>query len=350
MPSQHSPLYTYELPPELVAKEPASPRDSARLFVYDTANDTIVFDVFRNLHNYLPKKSFLVLNDTKVIPARLPGVKESGGKIELLLLPDEKWGKQNSVRAMVDRKLAVGQKVYVAEDIFLAATHQDKNIFTFEPNFEAERWSDILDAYGQTPVPPYLLPTPLPEAITRERYQTIFAKTPASVAAPTASLHFTEAVFKALDQASIPRVHVTLHVGMGTFAPLTQEQIEQNRLHPEFGEISTEAADHITSLKARGYACVAVGTTATRVVESHAREGRIEAGSGMTDIFISPPYTFQTVDALITNFHLPQTSLMMLVEAFLQHKGAQKHVADLYEIAIKEKFRFYSFGDAMLIV
>lgn len=317
--------------------------------MYDTAADTVRFDIFKNISSYLPSASFLVLNTTKVVPARLTATKETGGKVELLLLLNEWRPGEKTISAMVNRKVTVGQTLVVSDELWFTATVQHENIFVLEPNVSIEELPELLERYGTTPVPKYLTPVPMPEKHIRERYQSVFAKTPASVAAPTASLHFTPHVLTSLDNRDIPRAEVTLHVGLGTFAPVTKKNIETKKLHKEFGEITDDQAKLINRYK-ETKKLIAVGTTATRLLEAHAKDGMIQADSGFTDIFITPGYQFQAIDGLLTNFHLPNSSLMMLVQAFLEYKGARKSLVELYTMAINEKFRFYSFGDAMLLL
>lgn len=341
--------FDYHLPDELIAHEPARERDGARLFVYDTATDTINFDTFGHVAEYLPDDSFLVLNDTKVVPARIQVKKETGGKVNLLLLLNEWRPGEPSIWCLSDRKITIGQVLMAEENVSFTVQAQHENIFDVLPNMPVSELLPLLEVIGTTPVPRYLQPVPLNEQAARERYQSVFAKNPASVAAPTASLHFTPAVFKSLSQHGIPQATVTLHVGLGTFAPITPEQLEAKKLHREFAAISPEEAMHINSWKTAGKKMIAVGTTAARVVESRAQAGQVTSGEGYTDIFITPGYQFQVVDGLITNFHLPKSSLMMLVQALLEYKKAKRSLKELYEIAIKEKFRFYSFGDAMLV-
>lgn len=342
--------FDYDLPAELIAHEPAIERDTARLFMYDTASDYISFDTFQHIDQYLPQHSALILNDTKVVPARLEAKKETGGRVELLLLLNEWRPGERIVKSLADRKVTIEQRLFVTPDLFFTVRGQHENIFLLEPNVPADELPALLEMYGQMPVPPYLKPTTLREEDVRERYQSVFAKHPASVAAPTASLHFTPRVFENLKKKDIPLGYVTLHVGLGTFAPVSEHHLRSKKLHQEFTDITEDEARRMNEWRQEGKALMAVGTTAARVLESHAADGRIHSGSLLTDIFITPGYSFQAVDGLLTNFHLPQSSLMMLVEALLIHKKAKKNIKELYEVATREKFRFYSFGDAMLIL
>lgn len=337
-------VYEYELPKGFIASAPAEPRDSARLFVYDTKTDTVTFDHFYNLSKYLPEGSLLVLNTTKVVPARVKMRKESGGIAEVLFLVNE-VRKDGLVPCITDRKLNIGTTVMFPNGKAFMVRSQEEERFFLAPQFSAEELPELLLKYGTTPIPKYIKENPLPEDALRERYQTIFAETPASVAAPTASLHFTERVFRSLAEKQITHVPVTLHVGLGTFAPVKDENIAEKKLHNEWFEIPEASVAAIRESKKKGNSVVAVGTTVVRTLESAAR-----GANGATDIFIFPPFEFKTVDVLITNFHVPKSSLMMLVDAFLKYKGAKRGILDLYAIAMKENFRFYSFGDAMVII
>lgn len=401
--------FDYYLPPELIAKQPAVPRDFSRLFVYDTKTDEIVFDKFYNLDKYLPKKSFLVMNDTKVIPARVVMEKVTGGKVRVLFLVNEIVSssqyqvlsiKQNTVRIFVDRKVNVGERLYFDSQHFITVISQEEHIFTVEFDFSIDKLFQILEKKGTMPIPLYIKNSPLNRDELLHKYQTIFAQKKGSAAAPTASLHFTNRLFRKLEKNKIDKTFITLHVGMGTFAPVTDVNIKQKKLHEEYFEINNKTLQLINLLKQEGKKLVAVGTTVVRTLEAFAKKnikfqilnsksqintkfqmqktkqnalenlnlknsdlfrisdfGFRNSIIGKTDLFIQPGFKFQYVDSLITNFHLPGSSLMMLVEAFLQHKTrnnsapgtAKRHLVDLYKIAIKEKFRFYSFGDGMLI-
>lgn len=343
--------YDYLLPKENLALEPAIPRDSSKLFVYDTKTDKIIFDKFYNLDKYLPKDSFLVLNNTKVLPARVEMKKESGGKVIILFLVNEPVEK-GIIKVMADRKINVGELLFFDKDNSLKILSQKEHIFELYYSFSKEKLFDLLKKYGTMPVPLYLKKTPLNRDELLKKYQTIFAKYEGSSAAPTASLHFTDNVFNKLKEKGIEKYFVTLHVGLGTFAPLTSENIKSKKLHEEYYEVDNEVLKTINNLKSEGKKLVSVGTTVTRTLESVAR---IETKTNEkiinnTDLFIFPSYDFKMVDILITNFHLPKSSLMMLVEAFLQSKRSKRSLVDLYNIAIKNNFRFYSFGDAMIIL
>jgi len=393
--------FDYYLPPESIAKQPAVPRDYSRLFVYDTKTNEIVFDKFYNLDKYLPKKSFLVMNDTKVLPARVEMKKATGGKVRVLFLVNEIMSssqyqvlsiEQNTIRIFVDRKVDVGDKLFFNSQYFVTVTAQEEHIFTVQFDFSIGELFRILEKKGTMPIPLYIKNSPLSRNDLLHKYQTIFARVPVgtrligrSAAAPTASLHFTNRLLSKLEKKGTNKTFITLHVGMGTFAPVTDVNIRQKKLHEEYFEINNETLQLINLMKQEGKKLVAVGTTVVRTLESaeiSLRQGRGQLESVMkrshsgeeqsddsriklrrfwtsqngkdtfiskTDLFIQPGFEFQYVDSLITNFHLPGSSLMMLVEAFLQHKQAKHHLVNLYQIAIKEKFRFYSFGDGMLI-
>lgn len=342
--------YDFSLPKELLASRPAEPRDSSRLFVYDSARGKIFLDVFSNLYLHLPRPALLVFNRTKVVPARINLTKETGGRVECLFLVNELKPEDNIVKVLADRKIAVGQKLAAGSKIF-SVVDQAANIFYLKPEFDIGELNTLLEESGRTPIPKYLGNSELQESELRRRYQSILAEKPASVAAPTASLHFTPAVLESIRSCGLETADVTLHVGLGTFAPITEENVRNKRLHMERYHI--EAADQrkILEAKNKGVPVIAVGTTTARALESAAAEifeGKSTI-SGETEIFIAPPYRFKVVDALITNFHLPKSSLMCMVDAFLKQKNSKHNLISLYERAIKEKYRFYSFGDCMLI-
>lgn len=336
-------IYSYELNPISIAKSPASPRDHSKLFIYDIKNDKISFDKFYNVHKYLPKNSFLVLNETKVLPARVFAMDENDQKVELLILINLMNKKDKYIKAIADRKVMEGEILKIGK-YRMKAIKTNNKIFLFKPNFIPTQLALILAKHGNTPIPSYIENSPLTEKVLRKKYQTIFAKKEGSVAAPTASLHFTKKVFQNLEKRRIQKLFITLHVGLGTFASLLPENFEKNKLFEERFFIGRNMYKKINQIK-KTHKCVAVGTTVVRTLESHSLGMK-----NKTEIFIKPPFEFKMVDSLITNFHVPKSSLMMLVEAFLQHKKSKKHLKELYEIAIKENFRFYSFGDSMLLI
>ncbi|OGZ06375.1 MAG: tRNA preQ1(34) S-adenosylmethionine ribosyltransferase-isomerase QueA [Candidatus Lloydbacteria bacterium RIFCSPHIGHO2_01_FULL_49_22] len=348
--------YNYHLPEGLIANEPASPRDSARLFVYDTKTDKVHFDVFRNIDQYLPKPSLLVFNDTKVVPARLWLSKETGGKIEVLLMMNEFRPGDISIKGVVDRKILPGAKLFFKSGAHLEVERQEEQFFFFNPSVSKGSLWSLLEKEGVTPIPPYIKGNTMSEHTLREKYQSILAKYPASIAAPTASLHFTDRLLEKMKREHITRTEVTLHVGAGTFAPIDEQNFKSKKLFAEYLDITKESAKKINSAKAAGIPIIPVGTTAMRTLESAAIQHSkvepwsVEQCSKPTNIFIYPPYEFKIADGLITNFHVPRSSLMLLVDALLKHKRAKRDILALYDIAIREKFRFYSFGDGMLII
>jgi S-adenosylmethionine:tRNA ribosyltransferase-isomerase len=341
--------YDFTLPQDLIAKEPVHPRESARLFVYDTATDTVVFDSFANLNTHLPERSMLIMNDTKVVPARLWLKKPTGGKIEVVLMMNEYRPGDIVIKGIVDRKIDVGTILSFQSGDTLTVDRQEEQFFFFRPSVTIPELYGLLQSEGVTPIPPYIKESPLDEQTLRSEYQSVLAKYPASVAAPTASLHFTEALLEQLTHHGKPHTEVTLHVGAGTFAPIDEHNFETKQLFTEYYEITPAGAERINTAKRAGSPIIPVGTTAMRTIESAAKDGVVQAGSDHTNIFIYPPYEFQIADALITNFHVPRSSLLLLVDALLAHKEAERRILDLYAIAIAERFRFYSFGDGMLI-
>ncbi len=339
-------LYSYHLPSHLIAKEPARARDESRLFIYDTHTGRIFLDVFRNLVEHLPKKSVVVMNDVSVVPARMTLSKQTGGNVVCLFLVNEKTN-GTEVRVMVDRKVSVGDTLsYGHQPIATVAAHSEASVFVVRLFMTRNELIDFLHLHGSTPIPLYLRDTPLPEQTLKDRYQTIFSQndtTMGAAAAPTASLHITPGVLRSLQRKNSTAAFISLFVGLGTFAPLTQQQLDRNILHEEWYDIPKKTLEVVKSTTD----IVAVGTTVVRALESY---GKTHQATGSTRIFIHPPFPFRYVKHLVTNFHLPDSSLMMLVEAFLQHKQAPHHLIELYRMAITERFRFYSFGDAMLIL
>jgi S-adenosylmethionine:tRNA ribosyltransferase-isomerase len=359
--------YNFHLPKELLATEPVTPRDNSRLFVYDTTTDTIQLDYFHNLDKYLPNDSTLVLNRTKVAPSRITLQKTTGGKIVCLFLMNEVLENTKHIHVMVDRIISVGDPLFYAEparapkNIMTCKERHQDSIFVFELHISRNELIALLEKHGSMPIPLYLRHTELSESALHERYQTVYAQDYTditrnlfSVAAPTAGLHFTQKVFDKLQKKSITRAEVVLEVGLGTFAPLSAEALEKGKLHTEWYQVPESSRDRILKTKSEGRKIIAVGTTVVRTLESYAKlsknEQKLYDEYHATDIFIREGHEFSLVDCLVTNFHLPNSSLMMLVEAFLQYKGEKRSLKELYEIAIQEKFRFYSFGDSMLIL
>lgn len=353
MHKQENSGYWYDLPEKLIAQEPANPRDASKLFVYNTQNNELIIDKFFNLATYLPPSTTLILNDAKVVPARVTMRKETGGKIVVLFLVNE-WiiAPEGPIPCLFDRKARAGDKLYFDDKSFVTVHSQEGGVFFVSWVRSADSLLQKLDAYGVMPVPPYIKHSPLSRDELLEKYQTVFAKKRGSSAAPTASLHFTPAVFQSLQEKGIQKAMITLHVGMGTFAPLTQENLQTKTLHVESYEIPEESFRFFEKSMYLGTDITAVGTTVARTLESIARypEGDARRKRGATNLFIFPPFQFKVVNHLITNFHLPGSSLMMLVDAFLAYKKAPRRILELYEYAKQNNFRFYSFGDAMLIL
>lgn len=340
-------LYSYTLPEKNIAQTPAVPRDSSKLLIYDTKTDTVFFDRTLNLDQYLPKEALLVMNESKVLPARVEAKTEKEIPIELLIMTNEWKATDTILRATANKKLHPGEKVLLPHGHELTVLDSTEKIFTFKADFNLSSLPTILARIGAMPIPRYIQNCPLTEEELRKKYQTVFAKKPGSVAAPTASLHFTPRLFKKLNAAGIQTQFVTLHVGLGTFAPVLPEHLETRTLYKEYFEIPSQSAKTIIAHKKAKKPLIAVGTTSTRTLESWAKTQELY---GNTELFILPPYEFKAVDGLMTNFHIPGSSLMMLVEAFLQDKKAKRHLKELYEIALEKGFRFYSFGDSMLIL
>lgn len=340
-------LYSYTLPDSRIAQTPASPRDSAKLFVYHSSTGEMEFDTFLHLDRYLPKESLLIMNETKVLPCRVFAHTSKNDPIELLMMTNEWKPSDHILKATVNKKLHPGEQVHLPEGHTLTVLESTEKIFQFSADFPLSKLPYVLARIGEMPLPRYIQNCPLTEEEKRRKYQTFFAKKPGSVAAPTASLHFTPRLIKKLANQAIHPKFLTLHVGLGTFAPVLPEHLESKTLYKEYYEIPAPTLKAIENQKHAKKPLIAVGTTATRALESFAKT---KNPSGSTDLFILPPYSFQMLDGLVTNFHVPGSSLMMLVESFLQHKKAKHHLKDLYEIALKKDFQFYSFGDGMLIL
>ena len=339
---QKSDFY-YDLPEDLIAQTPIEPRDSSRLMKIDRVSGGITHDRFYNLCNYLRKGDLLVLNDSKVFPARIYGTKQGTGvPVEFLLLKHlelDTW----EIIVRPGRRLKKGAKVDFSEELAAEITEvkEDGNRiakFTYNGVF-----FDILGRIGQMPLPPYIKE----KLKDKDRYNTVYCREEGSAAAPTAGLHFTENVFRSLADKGIDTAYVTLHVGLGTFRPVKEDNILNHKMHIEHYSIPQETAEKISLCKQKGGRVIAVGTTSCRTLESASDEnGNVSSGSADTGIFIYPGYKFKVTDGLITNFHLPESTLIMLVSAFL---GREKTLA-AYEEAIKERYRFFSFGDSTLIV
>lgn len=335
--------FDYELPEELIAQHPAAQRDHSRLLVMDKYTGAVEHRVFRDIVDYLHAGDVLVLNNTKVIPARIFGVKEGGtAKIEVLLLKrDDDLPNTWEVLVHPGKRAKVGTVIDFGEgrlkgEVIANTSAGRKVTFHFDGIFE-----EILEELGTMPLPPYIHE----QLEDQNRYQTVYAKVDGSAAAPTAGLHFTTELLETLRQNGIEIEEVLLHVGLGTFKPVSEEDIEDHEMHSEYYEISQETADRINKAKAEGRRIISVGTTSTRALESAAKDGRLQAGSGWTNIFIYPGYKWQIIDGLITNFHLPKSTLMMLVSAL----SMREHILAAYKEAVAQRYRFFSFGDAMFI-
>ncbi len=334
--------YDYNYPPELIAQQPAHPRDSARLLVYSKKDNAVSYDTFANILKYLPKNSVLVCNQTKVIPARLYVTKENGKTIEMFYIAQEK----GLIKVMLNSRVKIGQKVFLTDEIFFTTIKNEENYFFMQPSNSIPSMYQILHKFGNTPIPPYIKHSPLSEKKLRKEYQTIFAKEKGSVAAPTASLHFTKKLLQKIKNAEHDICFVTLHVGLGTFAPVTSENIQKKKLHEEYYTIDAKTAEFLNHAKKQGRPIIAVGTTVVRTLESAVDDSSfITKLSGTTDLFVQEGFQFRFIDGLITNFHVPRSSLMMLVSAFV---GREK-LLSLYQKSIEKKFRLFSFGDGMLL-
>lgn len=332
--------YDYDLPKDLIALTPAHPRDSARLLVYNRTTDTIEESTFVHLADFLPKGALLVFNETKVIPARIHATKATGGMVEVLATACDFAG--NTCVALANKKLSVGDTLSTAHGALTVLSIEGSYRFSATPSLRA-----VIEGAGEIPIPPYLKDSPLTESERRAEYQTIFAKNEGSVAAPTASLHFTHELLTNLREAGIEEARVTLHVNLGTFAPLTETAVRDGLLHEETYVISEAAAEAINRAKRDGRPIIPVGTTALRTIESAADEnGMVHEGIASTRLFIREGYVFKVATGMITNFHVPQSSLLMLVAALIGHE----QLFDLYKYAKKHQFRFLSFGDGMLLL
>ena len=335
--------FYYELPQELIAQDPLEDRSASRLMVLDRKTGEVQHHVFRDIVDYLSPGDCLVINDTKVIPARLIGAKEeTGAKIEVLLLKrgaDDVWETlvKPGRKARPGTRISFGDGLLTGEVVDIVDEGNRLIHFEYEGIFE-----EILDRLGQMPLPPYITH----QLKDKDRYNTVYAEHSGSAAAPTAGLHFTPGLLKEIEKKGVDIARVTLHVGLGTFRPVKVDDVEHHHMHSEFYMIGEEAAGKINRAKEEGGRVICVGTTSCRTVESAADEnGRLKPCSGWTDIFIYPGYRFKVLDCLITNFHLPESTLIMLVSAL----AGKEHVLSAYEEAVREGYRFFSFGDAMFI-
>lgn len=338
--------FDYELPKDLIAKFPAEPRDSSRLMVLHRNTGEIEHRIFRDIVGYLREGDLLVINDTKVIPARLFGRLETGGKVEVLLVRQVEpnlW----EVMAKPSRKLREGRRIIFDGElsgVVKGYVGEGKRLVEFEIKSK-KSFMEKLEEIGHVPLPPYIDREDTRE--DREKYQTVFARKEGAVAAPTAGLHFTEELLKKLTEKGVIIKPVTLHVGPGTFKPVKVENVEEHEMDYETYFVPEDTANAIKEVKERGGKVVAVGTTVVRTLESSSNErGEVKPGEGTTNLFIYPGYKFKVVDALVTNFHLPRSTLLMLVCAF----AGKEKVLNAYREAVKKGYRFYSYGDAMLIL
>lgn len=332
--------FDYDLPQELIAQHPMEPRDHSRLLVVDKKTGEIEHKHFYDLVNYLKPGDVLVFNDTRVIPARLHGTKDTGAHVEVFLLT-RRDATDWEVLVRPGKKLQVGAKINFSDELSCEVIeHTDFGgrvvRFKYDGIFE-----EILDRLGETPLPPYIT-APLED---KERYQTVYNRERGSAAAPTAGLHFTKELLQKIKDIGCEEVFVTLHVGLGTFRPVSEAKIEDHKMHKEFYTVSQEAADAVNKAKAEGRRIIAVGTTAVRTLEAAGADGQLHVGSSWTNIFIYPGYKFRLVDDLVTNFHLPQSTLLMLVSTL----STREIMLQTYKKAVEEKYRFFSFGDAMFI-
>lgn len=336
--------FYYDLPQELIAQNPLLDRASSRLMRVDKVTGEITHGIFKNICDYLKPGDCLVINDTKVIPARLFGAKEdTNAKIEVLLL---KRKSDNTWETLVKpgKKCKIGTRIIFGDGLLVGIVEDVLEEGNRLIRFEYEGiFEEILDKLGQMPLPPYITV----QLEDKNRYQTVYAKYEGSAAAPTAGLHFTKELLQKIEDMGVKIAHVTLHVGLGTFRPVKVDNILEHHMHSEFYMVDEENAKIINDAKASGNRVISVGTTSCRTLESCAdKKGHIVSGSGWTDIFIYPGYDFKIIDGLITNFHLPESTLLMLVSAF----AGREHIMQAYKVAVEEKYSFFSFGDAMILI
>jgi S-adenosylmethionine:tRNA ribosyltransferase-isomerase len=343
--------YDYELPRHLVAQAPLTNRADARLLVVDRTRNTLDHRHVRDLPDILAPNDCLVLNNTRVVPARLVGRRtKTGGRWEGLFLEVDPQTKLWRIIGKTRGRLASGETITLVnvqgvDDIRLSLGTKDPNgVWVVRPESSEETFS-LLDRVGRVPLPPYIRKGEMVES-DRKNYQTVYAKIPGAVAAPTAGLHFTEPLLEQLQDMGVTVCYVTLHVGAGTFRPIETESLDEHPMHSEWANLAQETVDRIVACRSRGGRVITVGTTSMRVLETAAASGHLKPLTGYTDLFIRPPFTFHGADALLTNFHLPKTTLLVLVRTF----GGDALIKRAYEEAIREEYRFYSYGDAMLIL
>jgi S-adenosylmethionine:tRNA ribosyltransferase-isomerase len=337
--------FQFELPAELIAQYPTQQRPASRLLHLDARTGQLADRQFRDFPSLLQPGDLLVLNDTRVIPARLLGQKDTGGRVEVLV---ERLLAKDRVLAHVraSKSPKPGRRLIFADGVEAEIVNREEDMFILrfsDPARPAINVAEILEQLGHMPLPPYI---ERQDAETdRERYQTVYARQQGAVAAPTAGLHFDEAMLAVIQAQGVELAFVTLHVGAGTFQPVRVDRIEEHKMHSEWMQLSDEVVAAVHRTRARGGRVIAVGTTSVRCLETAAREGEIQAYCGETDIFITPGYQFRVVDALLTNFHLPESTLLMLVSAFAGHDN----IMQAYQHAVAERYRFFSYGDAMFI-
>ncbi len=339
-------LFNYELPQNLIAQKPHIPRDECRLMVCDRTTGTVRHTIFKNIVEYLKKGDLIVLNDTKVIPARIFGKKTTGGKVEIFLLEELD---KNLFLCLTRGKIRQETEVILKNQkkaLIRKLPNSDKRVVKFE---DSENIYELLEEVGEVPLPPYIKRDY--DKYNKDRdfefYQTVFAKKEGAVASPTAGLHFTQELLKKIKEKGVKIAYITLHVGVGTFKPVKEKEIEKHKMHREKFEISKETAELFNETKLSGGKVIAVGTTVVRALESSVNQrGELIPHKGSTDIFIYPGYKFRAIDSLITNFHLPKSTLLMLVSAFY----SREKILKCYKEAIEKQYRFFSFGDAMFII
>ena len=345
----HRTDFQFDLPEELIAQQPAADRSASRLLVLDGQTGAYEDKLFPDLLTYLKSGDVLVFNDTQVIAARLYGTKATGGKLEVLI---ERITGERSALAHIraSKSPKAGSLIFFENEVEAVVNGRDGDLFNLEfkrKNSNSESLLEILEKIGHMPLPPYIQRED--EVFDQERYQTVYASKPGAVAAPTAGLHFDESILKQLSDKGIEQIHITLHVGAGTFQPVRVDDLAEHHMHKEWIELSEDNAQKINRAKNEGRRVIAVGTTSVRCLESvtslSSKNNQLEAYSGETDIFITPGYDFKIVDALITNFHLSESTLLMLVSAF----AGYENIKQAYQHAIKQKYRFFSYGDAMFL-
>jgi S-adenosylmethionine:tRNA ribosyltransferase-isomerase len=338
--------FDYNLPKKLIAQKPISPRDNSKLMVLDRKKEKIFHSHFFDLDKFLQKGDVLVFNNTKVIPARIFGKKETGGKIEILLLKPERKDFQwiSKWRVLSKPGIKKNMEIFFGKNLKAKVLSENGYERIIEFNKKGKELEKLIFQLGKMPIPPYIKNSK--EIDLRKKYQTIFSSIIGSVAAPTAGFHFTTRLLKKLKKKGVVIEYITLHIGLGTFQPVSEEDIEKHKIHSEYGEIQKETAKRLNKAKREGRRIIAVGTTSIRTLEYFTEKNVLKSGRKMIDLFIYPPFDFKFTDGLITNFHLPKSTLLMLVSAF----ATREFILKSYAEAIKKNYRFYSFGDGMLIL